>query len=231
MTITLCLLTWNELEGCKHDVPLIDRRAFDDIFVIDAGSNDGTIEYLQKQKIKVYKQDQKGINAAHIFAAKKCKTEAIIFYHPKGTIPVSDTLGFRKYFDQGYELIIASRMIKGGKNEEDNKALKPRKWAVLLLAYITAVLWRREGHFVKDVLHGVRGVTKSAYRKINPRETGLTIDIEGVIQSYKQKISRIEFPTKEASRNYGRSRFGFLKVGSEVIKLFVEELTRSESEQ
>ena len=29
MRIGLCLITWNELEGCKHDVPLIDKSKFE----------------------------------------------------------------------------------------------------------------------------------------------------------------------------------------------------------
>ena len=41
MTVALCLITWNELEGCKHDVPLIDRTKFDEIYCIDGGISDG----------------------------------------------------------------------------------------------------------------------------------------------------------------------------------------------
>ena len=32
MTVALCLVTWNEIDGVKHDVPLIDRSKFDPAF-------------------------------------------------------------------------------------------------------------------------------------------------------------------------------------------------------
>ena len=42
MTVALCLLTWNEIDGVQHDIPLIDRKQFDQIYCIDGGSTDGT---------------------------------------------------------------------------------------------------------------------------------------------------------------------------------------------
>ena len=49
MRISLILITWNELEGCKHDIPLIDRSKFDEIFCIDGGSTDGTVSILRNR--------------------------------------------------------------------------------------------------------------------------------------------------------------------------------------
>jgi len=48
-------------------------------------------------------------------------------------------LEFSKFIDHlnlGYELVIASRMIKGGYNEDDNSIFKFRKWANLGFAFI-----------------------------------------------------------------------------------------------
>ena len=71
MTVGLCLITWNELEGCKHDIPLIDRSQFEQIYCIDGGSTDGTAEYLKEQGIEVYRQSKKGLNQASIDGANK----------------------------------------------------------------------------------------------------------------------------------------------------------------
>ena len=131
MTVGLCLITWNELEGCKHDVPLIDRSQFDQVYCIDGGSTDGTVEYLQEQGIEVYRQTAKGLNQACKDGANFCKCDAFVFFHPKGSIPVEDTYKFRELYEQGYEFIVGSRMMKESHNEEDDKLLKPRKWFVL----------------------------------------------------------------------------------------------------
>jgi hypothetical protein len=52
---------------------------------------------------------------------------ALIFFHHKGSVPVCDTEKFRQFFDSGYDLVIASRNIKGGRNEEDGTLIKHRK--------------------------------------------------------------------------------------------------------
>ena len=136
MKVALCLITWNEIEGCKHDVPQIDRSKFDEIYCIDGGSTDGTIEYLESQGIPVYRQTAKGLNQACKDGADHCHCDAFVFFHPKGSIPVEDAYKFRKFYEDGYEFVVGSRMMKGARNEEDDKLIKPRKWFVLCLGLL-----------------------------------------------------------------------------------------------
>ncbi len=225
MKISLCLLTWNELEGCKIDVPEIPRQEFQEIFCIDAGSTDGTIEYLKKQKIKIYLQSTKGLNAACIYALQQCKTDAIVFFHPKGTIPTSDLKNFRKFFENGYGFVVGSRNMKGGKNEEDSSFFwRPRKWFTTLCACTLSILWRREGNIIGDVLHGFRGLTREAFEYMFLKKQGLTIDLEMVVNSYKKKIKRIEFPTQEKDRPFGETHFKAIPTGCRLIKYILCEL-------
>ncbi len=226
MRIALCLLTRNELIGCKNDVPHIRRGEFDEVYAIDAGSSDGTIEYLESMGIPVYIQPRKGLNAACIYAFEKCKSDALVFFHPKGSVPVEDTEKFRSFFDQGFDLVIASRIIHGGVNEEDTKLLKPRKWFVGLLAIISALLFRREGPMIWDVLHGFRGMTVDSFKQINPTPEGVSIDLEMVCRSYRNKLKRIEFPTCESPRLAGTSNFKALPTGWNLLKYLWFEMLR-----
>ena len=127
MTIALCLITWNEIDGVRHDIPLIDRSQFEQIYCIDGGSTDGTVEFLEEQGIPVFRQTAKGLNQACIDGVNHCNCDAFVFFHPKGTIPVEDTYRFRKLFEEGFELVVGSRMMKDSVNEEDGHILKPRK--------------------------------------------------------------------------------------------------------
>ena len=131
MRIALCLLTWNEIDGVKHDIPLLDRSKFDQLYCVDGGSKDGTVEYLEQNGITVYRQKKRGINGACLEGVAHCKCDAFVFYHPKGTIPIEDIYKFRKYFEDGYEFVVGSRMMAGAHNEEDEHFFKPRKWFVL----------------------------------------------------------------------------------------------------
>lgn len=219
-------MVWNELEGCKIDVPKIPRDSFDEIYAIDGGSTDGTAEYLKGQSIPVYLQPKKGLNAAYIHAVEKSSCDAIVVFFPKGTIDPSSILQFRPLLESGYELIVASRNIRNAKNEEDNKILKPRKWAVLGLAHFASLIWRREGYFIRDVLHGYKAFTVSAFKKINPLDFGLSIDIEMVIRSYKFRLKRAEIPVVEMSRSFGTSHFKILPTGIKLLKYLWFEFRR-----
>lgn len=211
MTIGLCLITWNEVEGCKHDIPLIDRTKFEQIYCIDGGSTDGTVEYLESQNIMVYLQTSKGLNQAYIDGCNFCECEAVVFFHPKGTIPVEDIYIFRSFFEQGFELVIGSRMMKESINEEDNKLLKPRKWFVLCLSFAAKVLFYRSGNVVWDSLHGFRGMTTNGFKQLTISDFNPSVDIEMVCRSYKLDIKRIEFPTKEKARISGETHFKAFK--------------------
>lgn len=229
MRISLILITWNELEGCKHDIPLIDRSKFDEIFCIDGGSTDGTVEYLTEQGIPVFRQSAKGLNQACKDGCNHCTTDAFVFYHPKGTIPVEDTYRFRDYYEQGYEFVVGSRMMKGAHNEEDDKFFKPRKWFVIGLGLLAKILFKREGNTVWDTLHGFRGMTVDAFRRCDISDMSPSIDIEMVCRSYKLKLKRIEFPTTELPRLAGESHFKAFATGKKLLKYMMYEIKRGKA--
>lgn len=228
MKITLCLLTRNEINGCKHDIPLIPFDSFDEIYTIDGNSSDGTVEYLQNMGITVFQQPRPSLNAACTFAFEKCNTDALIFFHPKGSVPVSDLLKFLPLFEQGYDLIIASRCITGSRNEEDDKFIKPRKWFTKLMALIASILFRREGPVIWDVLHGFRGMNAEAFKLIQPSKYGVSIDLEIVCRSYKHKLKLTEFPTLEMPRLSGSTHFKALPTGWSLIKYIFREIYRKD---
>ena len=226
MTVGLCLITWNELEGCKHDVPLIDRSQFDQVYCIDGGSTDGTVEYLQEQGIEVYRQTAKGLNQACKDGANFCKCDAFVFFHPKGSIPVEDSFLFRELYVQGYEFIVGSRMMKESHNEEDDKLLKPRKWFVLGLGLAAKILFKKEGNTIWDSLHGFRGMTVEAFKKCDISDMSPSVDIEMVCRSYKLKLKRIEFPTTERPRIAGETHFKAYSTGKKLLKYLFWEIGR-----
>lgn len=226
MTIGLCLLTWNELEGCKHDIPLIDKSQFEQVYCIDAGSTDGTVEFLQSQGIRVYQQTKKGLNQACKDGVLYCSCDAFVFFHPKGTVPVEDIYRFRRYFEDGYELVVGSRMMKDSVNEEDTKILKFRKWFVLVLGLIAKILFQREGNTIWDTLHGFRGMTVEAFRSLQISDFHPSVDIEMVCRSYKLRIKRIEFPTRENARLAGKTHFNAFPTGMKLLKYIVMECMR-----
>ncbi|QKM64059.1 glycosyl transferase family 2 [Polynucleobacter tropicus] len=226
MKISLCLIVKNELQGCKTDVPKIPRDEFHEIFAVDGGSNDGTIEYLNSVNIPVFPQPKIGLNAAYVYANELASGDAVVAFFPKGTLPTDDLKKFRPHFNAGAQLIIASRQLSNSSNEEDQSFFRPRKWAVLALSILAYIIWRREGVWIRDVLHGFKGWDKAAFRKMEVLDRGLSIDIEMVVRSYKLRLKRIEFPTKEVARNYGETNFKFWPTGKKILIYLLYELAR-----
>jgi glycosyltransferase involved in cell wall biosynthesis len=224
MKTTLCLLVFDELAGCKADVPRLPRDAFDDVYAVDGGSTDGTVAYLESQGIPVHKQPKRSLNAAYAYAVELCKTEGLVVFFPKGTLDPACCLTMAQKLREGLDMVVASRNVPGGRNEEDHKLIKLRKWGVSVLAVTTSLLWRREGWRIRDVLHGVKGFTVSAFRRMRIAEVGVTVDLEMTIRAYRLRLSRAEFPVVECERNYSKSSFPIWRTGKQLARCLVREL-------
>lgn len=227
---SLCLLVWNELEGCKLDVPGLPLDQFDEVFAVDGGSTDGTIAYLQSRGITVHAQRNRGYNAAIIECFQHCTTDALILYHPKGTIEPIEVLCCKELLESGCDLAIGSRMHPQGRNEEDARLLRPRKWFVRSLGLLTALLWRRRSpqqRIIHDVLHGFRGMRRDKFFAIDPLPTGVSIDLEMVARSYRKGFRIAEFPSIEKPRPHGDTHFAAWPTGKKLLKYVWHELHRS----
>jgi glycosyltransferase involved in cell wall biosynthesis len=225
--LSLCLLTWNEIDGCRQDVPSLPRDLFDEVYAIDGGSTDGTVEYLTERGITVHRQETPTYNGAYLSAFRHCTTHAVVLFHPKGSIDPAILANFRSYFERGCDLVVASRIIEGAVNEEDSQLLRPRKWFVRAAALTAAVLWNREGPMVWDVLHGCRGMRRDAFNLIDPLPRGVSIDLEMVARAYRFNLKRGEFPVEEKPRLSGKTHFKAWPTGKALLRYLWQELGRT----
>lgn len=226
LTKSLVLIVWNEIEGCKADVPGLPFAEFDEVYAIDGGSTDGTVEYLTSQNIKVYPQRKKSLNAAYADAVAFSKCDAVVIFFPKATIDPVIVAQLGHGLDLGYDLVVASRNLPGAHNEEDEHFLKPRKWGVMALSHTASLLWRREGWRIRDVLHGVKGFTVEAYRRMQISDSGVTIDLEMTVRSYRLKIARTELGVSEQARIHGETKFKIWPTGKRLARFLWSELFR-----
>jgi hypothetical protein len=174
----------------------------------------------------VHGQDLRGYNGAYITAFRRSRADALVLFHPKGTIDPRETLRFREHFEAGAQVVVSSRILPGGRNEEDDKVLRPRKWFVMALALASAALWKREGTMVWDILHGFRGMSRSAFFSIDPLQSGLSIDLEIVVRAYRLGLRRAEFPVAESSRPSGTTHFKAWPTGKRLLKYLAFEVGR-----
>ncbi len=216
--ICLCLLTWNEIDGCKQDVPRLPK-IFDRVFAIDNSSTDGTVQFLQSNGIEVITQYSKSYNGAYLDAIEAAGTSSVVFFHPKGTIEIESLETAFSILQSGYDFVLASRIGKGAQNEEDHRFFKPRKWFVIGIALIAKVRWGlRKRNFLDDPLHGYRALSAYYISCLTLRSTGITADVEMIKHAYSGKFKIATFPVREVERLSGNTHFPALNTGRQILK-------------
>ena len=89
---------------------------------------------------------------------------------------------------------------------------------------------RREGRRVHDVLHGVKGFTITAFRRMRISDVGVTVDLEMAVRSYRLRLARTEFPVTERGRLAAETRFPIWPTGRRLARFLMQELLRKAPE-
>ena len=216
--ITLCLLTWNEIEGCKSDIPHVPD-IFSRIISIDNNSTDGTIEFLQSHGIEVFKQKTPSYNGAYVDAFEYAENSSIVFFHPKGSINIESLNDVVFELRNGADFVLASRIAPGAQNEEDSHFLKPRKWFVICIAIFCKIRWgMNKTFYLDDPLHGFRGLSHNFYARLGLILPNLTADVEMVRHAYKNEFNISIIPVLERERLGGVTHFPAWSTGLKIMR-------------
>jgi glycosyltransferase involved in cell wall biosynthesis len=216
----LALFVKNERLGCEVSIPQIDRSQFSDIFSIDAGSTDGSAEYLESQGIRVYRQVSPGYSGAYNDAADLANGRPFIVFHPKGTVSPEVLMRMVAELDSGADLVIASRMLAGGRNADDISLFRHRKWFGGLAGFVLHLRFGRKLGMpcVTDPLHGVRGFSSHFLKVFNLTPNSVAADLEIVRLAYASKLRIVEIPVSEAQRISGNTNFPTFRTGRALFK-------------
>lgn len=194
------------------------------MYAIDGGSTDGTVEFFKENGIPVIAQSKRGRGEAFHQAFREIDADAFIFFSPDGNEDEKDLPKFRQILNQGADLVIASRMMKGSFNEEDIHVFKWRKWANNAFNILANFAFRKTGKFVTDSINGYRAITKNAARTLALDAMDYTIEYQMTMRAFKHKLNITEFPTHEGQRIAGDTGAPSFQTGIRFIKRFFREL-------
>lgn len=107
--------------------------------------------------------------------------------------------------------------------EEDAHFFKPRKRFVQLPGFIVALIRKREGVYIMDVLHGVRGFGRQNFLHMNIEDRGHAVELAMVSRSYKLRASRSEVPVQKTPRLYGETHFKAVPTGLHQLGFLMRE--------
>lgn len=224
MKISLVLLTWNELPGLEALFDKIPFDSVDEAFAVDGGSTDGTLAFYEKHNFRVLQQASKGRGEAFRMAFAQAEGDAILFYSPDGNEDPADIPKFRPLLEAGNDLVIGTRMVKGARNEEDDKLIPLRKWANLSFNWMVNTRWNRSGKYVTDSINGYRAITRKAWEQLSPDGAGYTIEYQSTIRALKLGLKIAEFPTLEGQRIGPEKGSPSIQTGLAFLKLYGKEL-------
>jgi len=231
MKIALCLLTRNELECLKVIFPQIPpagpEAGYDEVYAIDGGSTDGTLDFFKEHDVPVISQSKKGRGQAFQNAFDEIEADAYIFFSPDGNEDVKDLPKFRGHLSDGANVVIASRMMKESWNEEDDLIFKWRKWANNAFNFFANIFFRRSSSiFITDTINGYRAITKEAANLLALDADDYTIEYQMSMRALANNLRIDEFATIEGERVAGETGAPSIPTGIRFIKRFFTELGR-----
>jgi dolichol-phosphate mannosyltransferase len=239
--------TYNEAENIKKIVPIL-LKIFTNIkdwkmgiLVVDDTSPDGTYKIAEKFAKKypqvhlLVNKQKSGLGGAYLkgmdFAFNRLKADVIFEFdadlsHDPNKIP-----DFLKSIDEGVDLVLGSRYIKGGAIPE-NWGFHRKFLSVFGNIIISVIL---TNFSIRDWTTGYRAIKKEVYQKVHPlmnseRFRGYTFQIGFLNNALRQGFVVREIPFKFIDRTIGQSKLGpeYIKnTLSYIIRLRIKDLLQS----
>ena len=222
--VSVVLGTYNERENLAKLVPAIEsifeeNRTSCEIVVVDDNSPDGTSALVRELGMKygnvrlLWRPEKMGPGSAHADGYRAAKGDIIIgmdtdFSHDPYDIP-----RFLAKIDEGYDIVQASRYIKGGTYEVNSfrtwKKKMASKFGNVLIAFLSRVP-------VHDFTTSFRAVRRGVVENVKTESSGNSFFMEFLVKAHRKRYGMIEIPITFKDRVIGKSK---LKLGRQSLRM------------
>ena len=234
MKISVLLAARNEEENIRILVPsLLDNYDRDilEVIVINDNSTDNTAgitkELMKKyKKIKLINRTPPGGVGRAIkegFNSVNQDADYVLTMDSDFINNIPDVGTFIEKANEGYDVVIGSRYIPGGKlvNYPPLKRLANRTYH-FLLRYVMGVPHR-------DLTNNFKLFRAEIVREINWKSNDFAINAETGLFPYVKKKKIIEVPVAWIERSYGKSNFKVITLGPSYLKVMFRVMFQKKS--
>lgn len=220
----LLLTTMNEVDGLKAIWDRLPLAVFSRVLVVDAGSNDGTLEFLSDKSCEIVLQKLPGRGSAIVEGMEHIGDGAVMLMACDGNDDPKYIPKFLEKLEEGYDLVAGSRFTSGGKSDNSDDPYGFRRFGNRFLAFLANLLF---GAQITDPTYGYRAIRTDAWKQMNINVRGGQIDFIMLIRSARLHLKVVEIPIIEGKRVGGQSKYrSATKTGWLLLKLIFSEILR-----
>jgi glycosyltransferase involved in cell wall biosynthesis len=223
----LVLLTLNEIEGLEALWDRLPIGEFAEVFAVDGGSKDGTLEFFAARGIPAVIQPIRGRGVAFRVAAEASRAERLVFFSPDGNEDPADIVRLDDLLVGGADLAIARRFGPGAVNEEDAEIIRLRARVNDTLSRLANGLFGTGGPRVYDTINGFRALRREALLALGTTVKRFPIEYQITIRALQRGWTIAELPTKEGARIGGERKAASWPVGVDHLKVLATELANA----
>lgn len=217
MKVSLLFFTLNEIDGMRVIMPQIKREWYDELIIVDGGSNDGTIEYAEEHGYNIFVQKEKGAGAAFLEAMERVAGDIIIVFSPDGNSLPEAIPKLVEKMKEGYDIVIASRYLGGARSYDDDvvTALGNKMFTGL-----TNLLFNGK---ITDSLVMYRAYKRSIIKELKVNTKNSSWGGQLLFRALKKKMKVGEIPANEPARIGGVRKMQPLRNGLVELSMILKE--------
>ncbi|WP_456472529.1 glycosyltransferase family 2 protein [Methanocaldococcus sp.] len=223
--IFIVIPAYNEEKMIKNTIRGLKKKGYNNIIVVDDGSQDKTYEKAKEEDVIVCRHIiNRGLGGA-LGTGIKCsllyKPKVIVTFDADGQHSPDDVEKVVKPISEGYDFVVGSRLMD--KNELKNMPLVKRigNFGLNLITFLLG------GYLISDSQSGLRAFSYEAAKKIveELKSDRYEVSSEFLIIAKRNKFKVKEVPIKTIYTEYSMSRGTNVITGIKIfLKLLLQKL-------
>ena len=222
--LTLVMPSFNEKDNIKRAIlnltEFLKKNNLDyELIIVDDNSDDGTIDIIEKLRIKnkkiklVIRTTEFGFGSALVNGTKRASNEFICWVMGDSSDDLRTILKMKEKLDLGYDMVIGSRNVKGGSRGDQNpsKAIGSRIYSLTAKFLFDLPVY--------DITNACRMCRKEVFKNVKLERYDFAISPECAIKTYGRGFKLGEVPTTYQERKIGEAKTKLMSMGLTYFRL------------